>query len=242
MILQINQIAANGRNEFEIKENGQLLFKAVSPFFKPATPAGGDVFRKLTLTDIYGNLLLCTDYNVAENLAASSLPMSWLFKDSKQVRRYSVTDSSGQIIGRFDYEQSGVADTKLVIEYGGRLFACYSKEAGKKEVVSFYDGDTQLGQLTKPNCVVNNLDYYLVHFIDGIPDREIISLFVVYYDYLFHNHSGEIAKGWRVNTTYTFDKNSKKYNKRFIAEHFGEDENERVEQFIKDAYSARKSI
>ena len=38
------------------------------------------------------------------------------------------------------------------------------------------------------------------------------------------------------------DKNSKKYNKRFIAEHFGEDENERVEQFIKDAYSARKSI
>ena len=65
---------------------------------------------------------------------------------------------------------------------------------------------------------------------------------VLHYDFLYHNHSGEIAKGRRANTTYTFDKNSKKYNKRFIAEHFGKDENERVEQFIKDAYSARKSI
>ena len=168
--------------------------------------------------------------------------MSWLFKDSKQVRRYSVTDSSGQVIGSFYYEQSGVADTKLVIEYCGKLFACYGKETGKKEVVSFYDDDTQIGQLTKPNCVVNNLDRYLVHLLDGVLDQKIISLFVVYYGFLYHNHSGEIAKGRRANTTYTFDKNSKKYNKRFITEHFGEDENERVEQFIKDAYSARKSI
>ena len=65
---------------------------------------------------------------------------------------------------------------------------------------------------------------------------------VLHYDFLYHNHSGEIAKERRANTTYTFDKNSKKYNKRFITEHFGKDENERVEQFIKDAYSARKSI
>ena len=65
---------------------------------------------------------------------------------------------------------------------------------------------------------------------------------VLHYDFLYHNHSGEIAKGRRANTTYTFDKNSKKYNIRFITEHFGKDENERVEQFIKDAYSARKNI
>ena len=89
---------------------------------------------------------------------------------------------------------------------------------------------------------MNNLDRYLVHLLDGVLDQKIISLFVVYYDFLYHNHSGEIAKGRRANTTYTFDKNSKKYNKRFITEHFGKDENERVEQFIKDAYSARKSI
>ena len=185
-------------------------------------------------------IIVNTFYNAAENLAASSLPLSWLFKDAKQVRRYSVTDGSGQVIGRFYYEQSGVADTKLVIEHGDRLFVCYRKEAGKKEVVSFYDGDTQIGQLTKPNCVTDNLDSYLVHFIDGIFDKKIISLFVVYYDFLFHNHSGEIAKGRRANMTYTFDKNSKKYNKGFIAEHFGEDENERAEQFIKDAYGTRK--
>ena len=30
------------------------------------------------------------------------------------------------------------------------------------------------------------------------------------------------------------------YNKKFIADNFGKEENERVEQFIEDAYKTRK--
>ena len=50
MILQVNQATANGRNQFEILENGQLLFRGSAPFYNPGIPIGGDVFRKLTLT------------------------------------------------------------------------------------------------------------------------------------------------------------------------------------------------
>ena len=141
MILQINQVTANGRNQFEILENGQLLFRGSAPFYNPGIPIGGDVFRKLTLTDVMNRSILYTDYNTVENLAASAVPLNWLFKGAKQVCRYSVLNGENQIVGRFYFEQTGIAKTKLVIEWRGRLIACYLKGAGKKEVVSFYDGE-----------------------------------------------------------------------------------------------------
>ena len=213
----------------------------MAPFYNPGIPIGGDVFRKLALTDVLNRPILYTDYNAVENLAASAVPMSWLFKGAKQVCRYSVLNGEDQVIGRFYFEQTGVAKTKYVMEWRGRLIACYLKGAGKKEVVSFYDGETQIGQLTKPNAVVNNLDCYLLHFLDNSLDREIAAFFTIYYDFLYHNHSGEIVKkSRRSDVEYTFDRYNKMYNKKFIAENFGKEENERVEQFIKDAYKARK--
>ena len=219
MIMQVNQVVSNGRNQFEIFENGLLLYRASSPFFKPGTPVGGDEVRRLILTDAFNRLLLFTDYNVFENLVASAIPMSWLFKGAKQVRRYSVLNSENQIV---------------------RLIVGYRKEAGKKEVVSFYDGETQIGQLTKPNAVVNNCDCYLLHFLDNSLDREIAAFFTVDYDFLYHNHSGELMRGRRTDVEYTFDRYNKMFNKNFIADNFGREENERVEQFIKDAYKSRK--
>lgn len=240
MILQIKQVTANGENCFEIFESGQLIYKGSAPFYKPITPIGGDAFRKLSLTDANDTEILFTHYDATKNLAASAIPLSWLFKDSKNVRLYSVIDNVGNTVGAFYYEQAGVGDRKLVMQYGEKVLACYLKEAGKKEIVSIYDGEVQVGQITKPNCVINNLDQYLAHFTDNFSYSEIISLFVIYYDFIFHNHSGEIATGWYANTEYTFDKNSKKYNRKFIADNFGKDENDRVEQFIKDTYASRK--
>ena len=239
MILQVNQTAANGNNIFEILENGQLLYRGTSPFFTLGK-LGGDALRKLTLTDAMKRPILYTDYNVCENPVASAIPMSWLFKGAKQVRRYSVLNGENEIVGRFYHEQTGIAKSNLVMEWRGKLIAGYRKEAGKKEVVSFYDGDTQIGQLTKPNAVVDNRDCYLLHFTDNSLESEIAAFFTIYYDFLYHNHSGEIMKGTRKNVEYSFDLYNKKYNKKFISENFGKEENERVEQFIKDAYNARK--
>lgn len=66
------------------------------------------------------------------------------------------------------------------------------------------------------------------------------TIIVAFHDYLYHNHSGEIVKGKRTNLEYTFDLYNKMYNKKFIADNFGKEENERVEQFIEDAYKTRK--
>ncbi len=56
---------------------------------------------------------------------------------------------------------------------------------------------------------------------------------------MYHSNSGKIYKGKQINLNYTFDKNSKMCNKKFISETFGKDEDERVEQYIKDAYKKK---
>lgn len=240
MILRIGQVTANGYNSFEITQNGQLIFKANTPFYKPNIPIGGDVFRKLILTDTADDIIMYTDYDAVQNLAASSLPLSWLYLESKQVCRYIVMNNADQPVGEFYFEQTGLANTKYVAVFLGRVYYCYVKEAGKREVVSVYENEMQIGQITKPNCVIDNLDQYLAHFLDGYVSPAMVSFFTIYYDFMRHNHSGQIMKGWRKNTTYTIDKNSKFYNKDFIMDNFGAEENERVEQFIKDAYNTKK--
>ena len=47
-------------------------------------------------------------------------------------------------------------------------------------------------------------------------------------------------RGRRTDVEYTFDRYNKMFNKNFITDNFGKEENERVEQFIKDAYKSRK--
>lgn len=242
MILQVNQVMSNSCNQFEVVENDQVIFKGSAPFFKPDVPfVGGSVFRELRLTDVNGNLLLYTDYDEAANTAESAVPLKWLFTHSKQVRRYSIVNSADETIGEFYYEQVGVWDTRLVIRFGDRVVIGYKKEIGKKEVVSFYENDVQIGQLTKPNCVFDNLDRYFLHFSSDTLRREVIGLFVIYYDFMYHSNSGSIHIGWDAHTTYTYDKNNDKYNKDYIKEQFGEEENERVEKFISDTYDARKN-
>ena len=213
MILQVDQVSANGNNQFEIRENGMLLYRAHTPFYKPVIPVGGSAFRQLSLTAPDGSLIVSTAYDMAENLRASAIPLSWIFTGSKQVDRYSVQNGAGQTAARFYFEQTGAMNTRLVIEAGGRVTAGYIREVGKREVVSFYEGERQVGQLTKPNCVTNQLDRYLLHFFDGVIAKEIAAFFVVYYDYLYHHNSGKIGVGRDIHVTYTYDKNSKKYHK-----------------------------
>ena len=238
MILRIEQTTANGSNNFEISQEGQLLFRASTPFYKPAAPIGGDFFRKLTLNDANGDELLYTNYDTVENAIASSKPLSWIYQYSKQVRRYTILNNMDQVIGGFYFEQVAVADTKYVLVFIDRIILCYRRKLGKKEVVSFYENDRQIGQITKPNAVYNNLDIYYAHFLDGTLTPAIISLFTIYYDFLNHNHSGEIMVGWRKNVSYNYDKNSKMYNKDFIRDNFGAEEDERLEQFIAGSYKS----
>lgn len=225
MILEIKQISANGNNSFEIMYNNTLCYYAQSPWFPMIT----DSTRKIVLKDKNGNIMLETRYHLLDNMFEAAIPMKYLVTGKQIFDQYQITDTSGNVIGVFYVEQNRIADWKICMTFNGHVIVGYRRSIGYSEIVSFYENELQVGQLTKSNKVVNNLDQYYVHFLDGYEEwLPVLSIFTVYYDYLFHNNSGEIMKGTVIEKNFTYDRNNNKYNKNFIVQHFGEAENSRI--------------
>lgn len=239
MILHIEQTISNGSHLFRITEHNQLLFTANTPFFNPITPMVGGTFSKLTLEDPQGHTLFSSRAETMDNLRESLKPLSYLFAGSKKLACYTIFDHNSQPHGAFFVEYSDLMKYKMVIAYHNTYISCYKRSLGRREVVSFYKDDTQVGQLTKPNCVVNNLDEYYLHFADGYENLSgVLAFFVIYYDFLYHNNNGEYRKGgYDSNIRYTYDKNSAKYDKDFLRRQFGEAEEQRIDQWIRQTYA-----
>ena len=230
MILEIKQTCSTGQNQFDIISNGQLIYRANSSWFPMVTNAS----REMHITDASGALLFGTYYSLIDNIAESSIPFKYLLTGSQQFVKFDVVDRGNNYVGSFYAERNGIADSKMCIEYRGKVLVGYRRKLGIKEYVSFYDGEVQVGQLTKSNKVVDNKDTYMLHFLNGFEElTPILAFFTIYYDFLYCNHSGEFNKTYSVKYTYSFDRNSDKYNEDFILKNFGEAEVARMEEVFK---------
>lgn len=225
MILEINQTNSAGVNTFEVMDQGVLLYKAESPWY----PLMTDVTRKIRMFNPAGEQVFESRYSFLENVAESSIPFKYLFTGSQKFAQYTVIDTNGNEAGAFYAEQTELMKSKMVLQYEDRALVVYKRSIGAIEVACFYDGDTMVAQLTKSNKRVNNLDKYLLHIL---PDMEawlpVMVFFVVYYDFVYHNNSGEIMVGTKISYTYTYDKNNTKYDPNFILNNFGQEEADRI--------------
>lgn len=230
MILEVKQTCSTGKNLFDIICDGQLIYKADSTWF----PLFTDGTNKMHLTDLSDTMVYQTKYSLLENVSESMIPFKYVFTGSQTFMKFYVLDRAHRDIGTFYVEVSGVLDRKMCLEYHGRVIAGYRKEAGDKQYVSFYDGESQVGQLTKSNKVVDNLDHYVLHFLDGFEEWiPMLAFFTIYYDFIYNNNSGELQKSYEVKYTYSFDKNSSKYQDTFIRDNFSEAEEARMEELLK---------
>lgn len=230
MILEIKQTCSKGQNRFDIISNGEILYKADSSWLPMVT----DASRKMHIADCSGRVLYQTHYSLLENVGESMLPFKYLFTGSQKFFKFDVVNDMDSYVGSFYAETNGIADGKFCVEYNRRILIGYRRKIGVKEYVSFYDGETQVGQITKSNKVVDNLDSYMMHFLNGYDQwLPILAFFVIYYDFLYYNHSGEINKTYSVKYSYTIDKNKDKYNENFILNNFGADEVARMEELMK---------
>lgn len=230
MILEIKQTASSGINRFDISSHGTLLYRADSSWLPGITENA----RKLHLTDTEGSLVYEARYSVLENIAESGIPLKYLVTGSQKFAGFEVIGQEGEHVGNFYVEINGIADRKICLEHDGRVLIGYKRKLGDREAVSFYEEDMQVGQLTKSNRVSNNLDNYMLHFLDGFDQwKPILACFVIYYDFLYHGHAGEYRKGYTVKYTYSFDRNNEKYQDDFIRDNFGEEELKRMEAFFK---------
>lgn len=230
MILEIKQTCSQGQNRFDIINNGEIIYKADSSWLPMVT----DASRKMHITNCSGGLLYQTHYSLLENVEESMCPFKYLFTGSQKFVKFDIVNNMQNYVGSFYAEMNGIADSKFCAEYGGRVLVGYRRKIGVKEFISFYDGETQVGQITKSNKVVDNLDTYMVHFLNGYNEwMPIIAFFTIYYDFLYHNHSGEVNKTYSVKYSYSISKNQDKYNEDFILKNFGEKEVARMEEVMK---------
>ena len=223
MIIKVEQTRSNFKNRFEITVNDELKYYAGTPWMNLSLPMDAENKRRSVITGTDDSVLLVTSYRVSENAAQKAMPMRWLFTGSQKSHIYSLYDGENDQVGKFYSEQNGMLDIKYIIEYGEHILKCYDIGRGKTRNVFIRSGDTQIAEIVKPLAVSDNLDKYEIYLLDEYSELEtVIAFFAVYWDARQFAHNGEAVAGKKeVRTEYTYDKNSKLYDKNWIAEHFG---------------------
>jgi len=225
MILEFKQIKSVGENQFQMTENGTLLYVSTSPW----TPLSAEFTRNLTMTNSAGQLVFQTEYNYIENALEEAVPFKYLLTGQQRFNSFKVKDSFGNEVGAFYVEVNNIADAKMYLLFNGRVLVAYRLQNGPREFISFYENDAQIGQTTRWNATVNNMDTYHIHFLPGYENLlPILTFFMTYYDFVYHNNTSEAMIGYKVSYTYTYSKNSDKYDSQFILRNFGPEENDRI--------------
>lgn len=234
MTITIQQTKSNIENKFEIKCGDEVLYYAKAPWMGISAPFISEDFRKLVFTDLNGKQIYYTEYNILDNISELALPFKYLFSRSQKLCKYDVMGQNGKE-GSFFTLVSGLLDSKLCFEYGGKIFTGYTTKNGRFSAVSIYnDEDIQIAQITKPLAVIDNLDIYYLHIIDEFGFLlPVLSFITVYYDYVNYSNSGKAKKGYtEVTYKVTYGVNDAKYDPDWIAKQFGREVSDALNQEI----------
>lgn len=239
MILEVRQTNAFKSNEFDVISNGNVIYRGNASWLKIMEL---DKQNKVILTDPNGNMLLHTQYDVVENFKEYSIPFKYWIKGERKYCVYHVLDASENFAAVFYTVERRFNDTRLCISFGNRVIYGYRRCIGLKEIASFYENDVQIGQLTRPRKVMDNLERYYVHFLPEYDNLlPLIAMYTVFYDFLYHNDSGELPKGAKkLSLAYTHDVHDNKYNPDFIRVHFGEQEARRIDELVPEKLSEKE--
>lgn len=223
MFVTIRQTQANGSHLFQVEGEDQVLFRAQTPWADVRLPFQMEHLRRLSFTDADGNEVFHTAYNVLENTLQSVSRYKYLFGSATKLGEYQVVGRDGAVYGSFYTQIDGAFTKQMTIDYREHIYDCYARALGRIYVISVFDGERQIAQITKPLDTWNRLDVFYLHLEDGCRDMlPILSFFTIYVDARQFNRPGrystcEVEKSW----SYTFDRNNRKYDPNWIRRTFG---------------------
>lgn len=226
MIIKVQQTQANFKNGFEVRVNGEVKYLAGTPWMKIKMPLRLERARKCVLTGTDESVLFSTHYNLPLNIKETIIPMKWIITGEQKSKIYEVFDGEGEHCGVFYKLTKGLLDSEYVIEYGDYILKTYDVLVGKTRNIVIYKDDVQIAEMVKSLSVSDNLDTYYIYLLDEYAELEkILSFFAVFFDRKHYNNSGEVAAFRKsVRVEYSFSKNNKFYDKKWIPEHFGGEE------------------
>lgn len=242
MFICINQVIANGKNQFEINIDGTLKYCADTPWFSAGLPFGIENIKKLKFMNTDGEMIYTTDYSVVENTLESMIPFKYLFKEGQKFMQMNILDKYNENRGSICTKMNGILESNLCFTFNNEVFLGYDVSKGKIRTISVYKDNLEIAQITKPLSVKDNLDNYYIHIIDEYSYiAEVISFFVIYFDYCNYRNSNQlVVHKNEVSVEYTYNKNNKFYNKSWIKEQFGDAEYSRFTNLLQQRHDVIK--
>ncbi len=194
MLICVNQIKSNGSNQFEIEIDGNLKYYAKVPWTSVRRPFGIRNIRKLKVMNTEEEIIYTADYNIVENVSELMIPCGYLSDNSQKFVKIDILDKYSKNCGTIYTKANGFFDTKICITLNDETFLGYDVSKGNIRTISFYKDDIEIAQITKPLSVRENLDCYYIHLLDEYSYiSDIISSFVIYFDYVYYGHTDESA-------------------------------------------------
>ena len=234
MLITIRQTQANGKNLFQVEQEGRVLYRARTPWADIQIPFQVENLRELTFTDADGNEVFHTAYNLLENAVHTATKYKYIFGATAKLGEYQVVDGDGTVYGSFYTQIDAPFTTQMTIDCRDRAYDCYARALGKIYVISVFEGERQIAQITKPLDVWDRLDIFYLHLDDGYGDLlPILSFFTIYVDAQKFNRPGQITvDAVEKNWSYSFDRNNERYDPDWVRRTFGQGEADRLNQLL----------
>lgn len=232
MKIDVIQVESEMKNEFEIKYNDILQYKAKLPFVSIQEPFDLEKLRKIKIYDINDNEIYRTNYKYIGNLKEEFIPMKDLIIGSQKFNQL-LFESENNII-KIYFETNGIWKNRYVIEMNNKQYYCYSIEDGYIRHLPIYDGEMQIGEILKSNVVIDGKDEYCCYLKDGYENLAdgIMSL-LLYLDRNQYSSSYLVNKSYDLSKSYSYSKANKMYDKEWVKNNFGDEFYKKVDEDVK---------
>lgn len=236
MKIQIKQTNNEMKNEFEIKYNDILKYKAKLPFISIDEPLGLEKIRNIKILDLNDNEIYTTDYQYIENLKEEFIPLKYLVTGSQKFNQLLFISNSNTI--KIYVEANGLLNSRYVIEINEKKYFCYSVEDGYIRHLPIYDDEMQIGEALKSNININEKDEYFCYLKEGYETLSdgIVAL-LLFLDRNEYSSSYIVMKSYSLYKKYSYDKTNKFYNKEWVINNFGDEFYKKVDndaQLVKE--------
>lgn len=222
MIIDINQVNAEKKNEFEILYNGQKIYHAVTPFLVINGAFDLDKLRRIQVYDHTAALRYHTSYNYIANQLEELIPMKYLVTKSQKFNQFSVVDSrTGCEAFSIFFEATEIAMSSYVVKSQGRLLHCYRISDGYAVRFPIYDRDVQIGEMIKPQVIIDGKDTYRVFLKDEYASfADSLMMLALYLDRLAFNSSYLVNKSVKVTYSVSYSKANRYYDRNWVHQNF----------------------
>ncbi|MBQ6323701.1 MAG: hypothetical protein IJI22_02590 [Bacilli bacterium] len=222
MKIEVYQIESEQKNEFEIKYDNNLKYKAKLPFVAINDPLNLEKIRNINIYNLNNEKVYTTDYDYIENVKEQIIPFKFLVTGSQKFNQLVFKSDTNTF--KIYYEENDIWKNRYVIEANDKRYYCYSVEDGYIRHLPIYDEEKQIGEILKSNVISDAKDEYCCYLKDEYKNlADGVVALLLYLDRNAYSSSYLVNKSYTLEKKYSYNKNNKYYDKDWVKNNFDEE-------------------